>query len=261
MLWQQRFHTVDGFCGYAVSIQGKVEIHHCCSGGVEIVHSLHCGKQIVGSYDRTTVVRVGAVRIGRESYHAHVVRLGFAIVAYRISGGQAYSVSNADVQLFRHVFRQRDFVGILRLVPFRDIHGEHVLLCRGGNDLAADGAVSLGNADAGFHRGTDAANPFDAGDLVEMKVADSAGIRLVEFLIAQVGAVDAHRIVGVSEHGGQPPCQGVVHGIAEQEGAGDERRADHDGDACGYEHALGFSHEFQSDGPHGGFCSLLRMLL
>ena len=147
------------------------------------------------------------------------------------------------------------------MVPFRDIHGEHVLLCRGGNDLAADGAVSLGNADAGFHRGTDAANPFDAGDLVEMKVADSAGIRLVEFLIAQVGAVDAHRIVGVSEHGSQPPCQGVVHGIAEQEGAGDERRADHDGDACGYEHALGFSHEFQSDGPHGGFCSLLRMLL
>ena len=251
MLWQQRFHTVDGFCGYAVSIQGKVEIHHCCSGGVEIVHSLHCGKQIVGSYNRTTIVRVGAVRIGGESDHAHVVRLGFAIVAYRISGGQAYSVSNADVQLFRHVFRQRDFVGILRLLPFRNIHGEHVLLCRGGNDLTADGAVSLGNADAGFHRGTDAANPFDAGDLVEMKVADSAGVRFVEFLIAQVGAVDGHRIVGVSEHGGHLPCQGVVHGIAEQEGAGDERRADHDGDACGYEHALGFSHEFQSDGPHG----------
>ena len=118
--------------------------------------------------------------------------------------------------------------------------GEHVLLCRGGNDLAADGAVSLGNADAGFHRGADTVNPFDAGDLVEMEVADSAGVRFVEFLIAQVGAVDGHRIVGVSEHGGQLPCQGVVHGIAEQEGAGDERRADHDGDACGYEHALGF---------------------
>ena len=251
MLWQQRFHTVDGFCGYAISIQGKVEVYRCCSGGVEIVRSLHCGKQIVGSYDRTTIVRVGAVRIGGESDHAHVVRFGFAIGAYRILGGQSYSVANADVQLFRHVFRQCDFVGVLRLVPFRNIHGKHVLLCRGRDDLAADGAAPPGNADAGFHRGADTVNPFDAGDLVEMEVADSAGVRFVEFLIAQVGAVDGHRIVGVSEHGGHLPCQEVVHGIAEQEGAGDERRADHDGDACGYEHALGFSHEFQSDGPHG----------
>ena len=78
-----------------------------------------------------------------------------------------------------------------------------------------------------------------------MKVADSAGIRLVEFLIAQVGAVDAHRIVGVSEHGGQLPCQGVVHGIAEQEGAGDERRADHDGDAAGMSMRLVFRMSFK----------------
>ena len=70
-----------------------------------------------------------------------------------------------------------------------------------------------GNADAGFHRGADTVNPFDAGDLVEMEVADSAGVRFVEFLIAQVGAVDGHRIVGVSEHGGHLPCQGVVHAL------------------------------------------------
>ena len=259
---QQFLYVVEGFRGDGVAVHGEIEVDGGGVDRVEIVRALHQCDEIVRADDRAAVERVRAFRIGGQAHHAHVVRFGFTAGFGRgVSGRQRHRVADVHAQRFRRLLRQRDFVGILGLAALRYAHRQHRRVGCAGDQFAADVVVVAGDGDGAFRRDAHGFHTFHGFQLVDVEIADGDGIRFVDFLIAEAIDVRGGGIVGATEHGGHLSGERIAHGVAEQEGAGDERRADQDGDAGGDEHALGFTHEFQSDGPHGSSVSFFKYIL
>ena len=172
-----------------------------------------------------------------------------------IGGGMAYTFVKAQGGEIGTSLLEADKMDYaLEMIQKAKDRGVKLLLpidTMAGDQFAADVVVVAGDGDGAFRRDAHGFHTFHGFQLVDVEIADGDGIRFVDFLIAEAIDVRGGGIVGATEHGGHLSGERIAHGVAEQEGAGDERRANHDGDACGYEHALGFSHEFQSDGPHG----------
>ena len=202
-----------------------------------------------------------AIGIGGDADHPHVLGLGLAaLVVGGVTRGQCHGIADVHAQLFDDIARQRDFVAVDGPAAFGDVDRQQFAVPCGGDGLAADIVACFGDGYAAFQGDPHAVDAFDAVHPVEVEVTDGRRIHVIQCLLTQPIGGGADRIVRLAEHGGRLAGKRIIHGVAEQESAGDERRADHDGDAGRDEHASGLAHEFYCDGPHGCRRSFFRFL-
>ena len=168
-----------------------------------------------------------------------------------------HTVPYLDAKLVGYGLGQGNLVAVRRLVSLRDGDRQQRTFCGGGDDVAAGMLVATGYGHGTRVAGARVLDAFGGADAVKLEVVNRARVDVVLVLIGQVlAAIRADHVVRAAELGGVLSGKRIVHRVAEQEGSGDERSADQDGDACRNQHPGAFLHEFQSYGKHGGVLSL-----
>ena len=168
-----------------------------------------------------------------------------------------HTVSYLDAELVGHGLGQGDLVAVRRLVSLRDGDRQQRAFCGGGDDVAVGMLVATGYGHRTRVAGTCVLDAFGGANAAKLEVVNRARVDVVLVLIGQVLAgVRGDHVVRAAELCCALRGKRIVHRVAEQEGSGDERSADQDGDACRNQHPSAFLHKFQSDGKHGGVLSL-----
>ena len=208
-----------------------------CVAGID-GHAVHQpSDRPLGHDGRAAVVRVRAARIQAQAADGQLDGRAIRV-------GRADRIPDADVEPRRHIPREYDLPVAGRPLTLRQID-RHQRGRRGVRDDDAAGVpVAGGHLDVQRHVGAHAGHALDPAHLVQVQVADGDAVH------RRVVVAGHDRVIRVPVGRRDLPAQRVVERVAEQQRAGDEHRADQDGDARRDQHPGVLSHEFERYRPH-----------